>query len=153
MWFVFKVCIKFVTILFLFHVLDFWPRGMWELGSLTRDGTGISWIGRWSLNHWTTRGIPSKLILSISHLDNIFHDDSYLTLSEQSRVKDTLRLIHPSFHFPRISELNLNFQAMQKPLMVFSGKTSLKVLLVTFCWVLVDSQGFSHDLEVQDCPV
>ena len=42
---------------------------------------------------------------------------------------------------------------MQKPLIPFSGKSALKVLLVTFCWVLFDSQGFSHDLEVQDCPV
>ena len=30
----------------------FWPQGMWDLNSLTRNGTCI---GRWSLNHWTAR--------------------------------------------------------------------------------------------------
>ena len=29
--FIFKVFIEFVTILPLFHVLVFWPRGMWDL--------------------------------------------------------------------------------------------------------------------------
>ena len=37
MWTIFKVFIEFVTILLLFHVLVFWPRGMWDLSSLTRD--------------------------------------------------------------------------------------------------------------------
>ena len=27
----------------LFYVLVFWPQGMWDLGSLTRDGTHSSW--------------------------------------------------------------------------------------------------------------
>ena len=30
MWIIFKVFIEFVTILPLFYVLDFWPRGMWD---------------------------------------------------------------------------------------------------------------------------
>ena len=38
-----------------FHVLVFWPRGMWDLSSLTRDRT---WIGRQSFNYWTTRDVP-----------------------------------------------------------------------------------------------
>ena len=29
----YKVFIKFVTILLLFHVLVFWPQGMWDLSS------------------------------------------------------------------------------------------------------------------------
>ena len=33
MWTIFTVFIEFVTILFLFSVLVFWPRGMWDLGS------------------------------------------------------------------------------------------------------------------------
>ena len=33
----FKVSIKFVTILLLFYVLVFWPQGMWNPSSLTRD--------------------------------------------------------------------------------------------------------------------
>ena len=31
---------------------------MWDLGSLTRDGTHTPCIGRRSLNHWTTREVP-----------------------------------------------------------------------------------------------
>ena len=39
MWTIFEVFIEFVTILLLFHVLVFWPQGMWDLSSLTRDLT------------------------------------------------------------------------------------------------------------------
>ena len=35
------------------------PQGKWDLSSLTRDQTCILCIGRWILNHWTTRGVPS----------------------------------------------------------------------------------------------
>ena len=34
-----KVFIEFVMILLLFHVLVFWPQGMWDLGSPMRDRT------------------------------------------------------------------------------------------------------------------
>ena len=37
MWISFKVFLKSVIILLLFYVLDFWPRDMWGLSSLTRD--------------------------------------------------------------------------------------------------------------------
>ena len=37
MWTIFKVFIEFVTILFLFYVLFFWPGGMWDFSSPTRD--------------------------------------------------------------------------------------------------------------------
>ena len=47
-----------VTILLLFYVLVFWPRGMWDLSSLTRDWTRSRCIGRRSLNHWTAREVP-----------------------------------------------------------------------------------------------
>ena len=58
MWTIFKVFIEFVTILLLFHVLVFWPRGMWDLSSPTRDQTHTPCIGRRSLNHWTAREVP-----------------------------------------------------------------------------------------------
>ena len=51
----FKVFIEFVTILFLFYVLVFWPQGMWDLCSLMRDRSGTPWNRMRSLNHWTTR--------------------------------------------------------------------------------------------------
>ena len=58
MWTILKVFIEFVTILLLFCVLVFWPRGMWDLSSPTRDRTRNPCIGRQSLNHWTAREVP-----------------------------------------------------------------------------------------------
>ena len=52
----FEVCIEFVTMLLLFHVLLFWSLGMWDLSSPTRDRTPC--IGRGSLNQWTAREVP-----------------------------------------------------------------------------------------------
>ena len=47
--------------------LVFWPEGMWDLSSLTRDWNHASCIGKRSLNHWTTRevwtgGLVSKML-------------------------------------------------------------------------------------------
>ena len=36
MWTIFKVFIKFVTVLLLSYVLVFWPRSMWDVSSSTR---------------------------------------------------------------------------------------------------------------------
>ena len=58
-WTIFKVFIEFVTILLLFYVLGFWPWGMWDLSSQTRDWTCTPCIGRRSLNHWTARQVPA----------------------------------------------------------------------------------------------
>ena len=41
-----KVFIEFVTALLLFYVMVLWPRGMWDLSSLTRDQTHTPCIGR-----------------------------------------------------------------------------------------------------------
>ena len=40
----------------------FWPRGRWDLSSLTRDQTCTPCIGRQRLNHWTTRKSPSSTL-------------------------------------------------------------------------------------------
>ena len=64
MWTIFKVFIEFVTILLLFYVLVFWPRGMWDLSSPTRNQTLTPCIERRSLNHWTAREVPSFEIRS-----------------------------------------------------------------------------------------
>ena len=62
---IFKDLIEFVTALFLFYVLAFWLRGMWDLNSPARDQTPIPCIGRWSLNHWITReSHPLMLLLA-----------------------------------------------------------------------------------------
>ena len=58
MWTIFEVFIGFVTRLLLFYVLIFWPWGMWDLSSQTRDWTLTPYTGRQSLNHWTTREVP-----------------------------------------------------------------------------------------------
>ena len=41
----------------------FWPRCMWDFNSLTRGQTHTPCIGRQSLNHWTTREVPLRLVL------------------------------------------------------------------------------------------
>ena len=40
---------------------------MWDLSSPTRDWTYTTSIGRWSLNHWTSKEIPQPLLLSLLH--------------------------------------------------------------------------------------
>ena len=40
---------------------SFWPHRMWILGSSTRDQTFTPCTGRWILNHWTTKDVPSFL--------------------------------------------------------------------------------------------
>ena len=58
MWAIFKVFIEFVTILLLFSVLAFWPRGTWDLSSSTRDWTCSPCIGRQRFNRFL--GLPRK---------------------------------------------------------------------------------------------
>ena len=61
MWTILKVFIIYVTISLLFYVLIFWPHSMWDLSSPTRGWTCTSCIGRWSLNHQTTREVPISM--------------------------------------------------------------------------------------------
>ena len=44
--------------LYVLVVVCFWPWGMWNLSSLTKDRSRTLCVGRWSLNHWTTGKIP-----------------------------------------------------------------------------------------------
>ena len=60
----FKVFIEFVTILLLFYILVFWLQNMWDLQSLTRDQIHTRCIRRRSLNHWTTREVPTFSLTS-----------------------------------------------------------------------------------------
>ena len=41
------------------RVLASLPWGMWDFRSPTRDQTWVPCIGRWILNHWTTREVSS----------------------------------------------------------------------------------------------
>ena len=56
----FKVFIKFVTILLLFYLFILAAR---HVSSLTKDRTCTLCVGRWSLNHWTTREVLEDLII------------------------------------------------------------------------------------------
>ena len=66
MWTIFQVFIESVTILLLFHVLVFWPWGMWDLSSPTMDLRPTPCIGRWSLNHRAARESESHSVMSDS---------------------------------------------------------------------------------------
>ena len=47
----------------------FWPQGMWDLSSPTRDQIGNAKAGRQSPNHWTTREVPAwRFADSLSYL-------------------------------------------------------------------------------------
>ena len=60
MWaiFLFKVFIEFVTTLLLLYGSVFWPQGMWDLRSPTRNQTRTPCIGRISPNHSGCQGSP-----------------------------------------------------------------------------------------------
>ena len=64
MWTIWKISIEFATILFLFYVLVFWPWGMWDLSSLTRDQT-TPHTGRQRFNHWITREVLQFLSFNL----------------------------------------------------------------------------------------
>ena len=70
-WTIFKVFLEFVTILLLFYVLVSWLSAVWDLRPLTGDWTCRPSIGRWSLNHWTTRNVPFYPFLSASYCIDI----------------------------------------------------------------------------------
>ena len=70
-WTIFKVFLEFVTILLLFYVLVSWLSAVWDLRHLTGDWTCRPSIGRWSLNHWTTRNVSFHPFLSASYCIDI----------------------------------------------------------------------------------
>jgi len=65
MWTIFQVFIEFVTILLLFYVLVFWPQGMWDPSSPTRDQTHTPCTG--SFNHWVAREVSCLVIPASPH--------------------------------------------------------------------------------------
>ena len=73
---IFKVCIEFGTTLLLFFF--FWPQVMWNLSSPTRNQTCTLCIGRWSLDHWTSKEVPgltfiiSFLLVNLDFVYSLF---------------------------------------------------------------------------------
>ena len=53
-----KVLLNLLQGCFCFYDLFSWPRGMWDLSSLTRNWTCPHCNGRWNLNHQNTREVP-----------------------------------------------------------------------------------------------
>ena len=92
----FKVFIEFVTTLLRFYAsvfLAMWPWDMWDLSSPTRDQICTPYIGRQSLNHWTTREVPVRsIILNLSS-----------SLSDDGEV-----ITHPFSPFPNALHLALS---------------------------------------------
>ena len=67
-WAIFKVFIKFVTILLLFNFGIFGPEACGDLTSPTSDQQCTPCIGRQSLNHWITREVPSLVHFLLSSM-------------------------------------------------------------------------------------
>ena len=57
---IFKVFFEFVTGFLLFSGLAFQFQSTWDLSSLSRDQTCASRTGRWKLNRWATREVPTR---------------------------------------------------------------------------------------------
>ena len=87
MWTIFKVPIEFITKLLLFYILFFWPWGMWDLSSSTRDQNLHPCIGRPSFNHWTTRDIPGNFN---------YRDDIHVWFLWGPWLRDLTRQFSPS---------------------------------------------------------
>ena len=73
LWIILKSLLNLLHHCFCFLCFSFfWPWGMWVFSSLTRDWTHTPCVGRWSLNHWTTRDVPQNslffLCLTLSFL-------------------------------------------------------------------------------------
>ena len=71
-------------------VYVFWPRGMWDLSSLTRDRTCTPCTGMQSLNHWTARKVSRTDFKNTSNLD----DNSLLTRLPTFSLFTTIHLPH-----------------------------------------------------------
>ena len=80
-----KIFLFFFAILFLFHLV-FWQRGIWDPSSLTRDWTHTTCIGRWSLNHGTTREVPWRETLNSSAMHSRVTNLWYLCGDSQARA-------------------------------------------------------------------
>ena len=66
MWTIFKVCIEFVTVLFLFYVLAVLAPGHVWSWPLTRDGDHTPCLGGPNLNHWPPGRSPNCSLFKAS---------------------------------------------------------------------------------------
>ena len=93
MWIIFKVFIEFVTIVLLFvKFCFFWPKGMWGLSSLTKDGICTTCVGKQDLNPWTTREVPPII------LDKGLWTCIIASILEMTKMRDGEGGSSPVFH-------------------------------------------------------
>ena len=71
---------------FCFMFWVFWPWGMWNLDSPTRDWTRTPCIGRGGLSHWTTREVP--LVKVEDFHSGIWGDSQMKTSSGHMEYRD-----------------------------------------------------------------
>ena len=57
------------------------PHGMWDLSSSTRDRTCGPCLGKWILNHWTTREDPLCGLLSMSLYEMLPSTSAHILLA------------------------------------------------------------------------
>ena len=86
MWTAFKVFIEFATVLLLFYVLVFWPKGMWDLSSLTKNRACTPALGGEVL----ATGLPGN---SLTRSEAVFCRTSLLVLFQPSTRCQTC--LHP----------------------------------------------------------
>ena len=79
------------------NVLAFWPQGMWDPSSPTRDRTRTPCIGRWSLNHWTTREVPWLNEWMNSYLECIRTPTNQWEKKERNLVEKLTRYMNKQF--------------------------------------------------------
>ena len=78
---------------------------MWDLGSLTRDGTHVPCIARWILNHWTTREVPNSAFLGADVSSESERERSLVdfhSLEEHSHVPRITRHFLKALEFPKL---------------------------------------------------
>ena len=91
MWVIFKVFIEITTELLCLYVVAI--RHV-DISSQTRDWTGTPCIGRWSLNHWTTREVPSAVFKADKWLGQICISDYSTDLVESDQTPTQVDLGH-----------------------------------------------------------
>ena len=138
MWTIFTVFIECIVILFLFYALVFWPQGVWDLSSPTRDQTLPLCTGRWILKHWTTWEVPWCDFQERKGRHRPLWGDTYFPLpswwSAQGRVtclilKHALGGLEEDFKTSPLTG-NRSFQAGGKGLVFLSFRV---VSLKTYC--------------------
>ena len=133
MWSIFKVFIKFVTMLLLLYVLVFWPWLMWNLSSLTKDWTCTPCIGKRSLNHWAAREVLN-VFLYLSNQCLGFHEGQIRYMILKLHLQTPQSAIHKLYfllllyfwspnnrthHYAELSSLILQFIDYLGPLFSF----------------------------------